>query len=336
MQDCEPLLDPLNNYDSEAQSATSAYNLLLLLGGLTVATYALVQFAESRNRLNYESRLARIVAGFLILLTRMMHTSGDDLNITSGKKIIAAGPHQTTLEAFVLASKITGAPPQFLATDFFNFVPGVASFMRMFKTIQVPSHRTKDPNGRSSNQVLELGNKALNEDGCVALFPQGNFSRIGQKPPRVYSGAAKLALMNNIPIHVVRLDGFWCMQNPLIPISIRNHAYYRAFLSLFHMNNVRTTLCCIVDYHLQPENAHQSDEEKINEICAQLYAYFRHTQDLSPEEISAVKTEIAEKKHLLIWNNKVKEDDAEKSALLSSKAGNGLVPSSPCLSLRPQ
>ena len=127
--------------------------------------------------------------------------------------------------------------------------------------------------------------------------------------------------MNKIPIHVIRLDGFWSLQNPLIPVFVRNSIYYRAFLSAFHVNNVRTTSCGVIDFHLQPENKDLSDEKKIEEICAQLYAYYRHTQELTVEQIAVIKKEISDKTHLLIWNNKVKQDELGKELITLKKQG---------------
>lgn len=309
------------NYDFEAESTSSAYNLLFLLAGLAVAIYALVRFAESNNRLNYENRFARIIAGLLTLVINMLHTKSGDLEITNTEnKLIAIGPHRTSWEAAVVASKIKGTPPRFFATDAYNAIPGVSSFLKMFKVIPVESNATKSENGRTANaSVLDQASKALNEKGCIALFPQGNFAKLGQEPPRIYAGAARLALKNKIPIHVIRLDGFWCLQNPLIPLFIRNNSYYRAFFSVLHMNNVRTKLCCVIDFHLQPENEHLSDEDKIEELCAQLYSYFRHTDELSDKQIDAIKTEISNKTHHLIWNNKVKQDELGKQLVALKK-----------------
>ncbi|WED43375.1 lysophospholipid acyltransferase family protein [Legionella cardiaca] len=310
----------LNNSDD---SLSSTYTLLLLFTGVVVATMALVKFAESNNRLNYDNRLARIIAGVLVCMTRMMHTKGGDLEIPDAEsKLLALGPHRTGWEAVVVASKMKGTPPRFFATDSFNAVPGVASFMKMFKTIPVKAHATKDDNGRSANSdALELASEILNNKGCVAIFPQGNFARLEQEPPRVYNGAAKLALKNKVPIHVIRLDGFWCLQNSCLPRFIRNSVSYRAFLSAFHMNNVRTTLCSVIDFHLQPENESLSDEAKIEEICAQLYAYYRHTQELTVEQIGTIKKEIADKTHLLIWQHRLKQDDVTKQLLTLKKEG---------------
>lgn len=307
-------IEPHNNYD---ESVASAYNILFLLAGLAVATYAIARFAESNNQLNYENRFARIIAGLLLLMTRIMHTKSGDLEITNApteNKLIAVGPHRTGWEAIVVASKMKGTPPQFFATTAFNSIPGVSSFLKMFKTIPVEATATKSGNGRSANAgALEQASKALSEHGCVALFPQGNFARLGQEPPRVYTGVAKLALMNKTPIHVLRLDGFWSLQNPIIPVFVRNSAYYRAFLSWFHMNNVRTTLCCVIDFHLKPESENLSEEEKIEEICAQLYAYYSCTQELTPKQIDAITTaEISTKTHLLIWKKKVEQCELEK------------------------
>lgn len=310
-------LDSFDSCSVDDDALLSAYALLFLLTGLALATYAFARFAEFNNRLNYDSRSARIIAGCLRLMVHMLHTTSDDLEITNPEnKLITIGPHRTGWEAVVVASKIKGTPPRFFATDAYNSMPGVSAFMKMFKTIPVGANATKIRDGRTSNaSALDVASNILNERGCVALFPQGNFSKLGQEPPRVYAGAAKLALQHKIPIHVIRLDGFWCLQNPYIPLIIRNNLYYRAFLSLFHMNNVRAILCCEIDFHLQPESKDLSNEEIINEICAQLYAYYRHTEELTVKEISAVKTEISKKTHLLIWDNKLKQDALGKQLL---------------------
>lgn len=311
-------LDPLNHYD---ESGVSAYTTLFLLSGLTIAAYMCVRFAESNNRLTYENRFARVIAGLLIFIMRMLHTRRGDLEITNAEnQIITIGPHRTGWEAIAVAAKMEGTPPRVFATTNFNSIPGVSSFLKMFKTIPVEANATRGENGRSANaDALDQASQVLSEKGCVALFPQGNFARLGEEPPRVYAGAAKLALQNKVPIQVIRLDGFWCLQNPLIPTFIRNSAHYRAFLSFFHMNNVRATLCCTIDFHLKSEHEHLSEEEKIDEICAQLYAFYRHTQELTGEQIDAIKPEIAKKTHLLIWHNKVEQDGLRKQLVSLKK-----------------
>ncbi|MFZ4076970.1 MAG: lysophospholipid acyltransferase family protein [Legionellaceae bacterium] len=295
-------------------SSSHAYTLLFMLTGLSVAVYAFARFAEANNQLNYNSRLSRIIAGCLNLTVNMLHTTAGDLSIVNDEaKLITSGPHLTSWEAFVLASKMKGTPPQIFATDMYNFIPGVASFMERFKVITIEANPVKQAGGPSGNaKALEKASQALKEKGCVALFPQGNFCKIAQDAPRVYNGAAKLAIMNQIPIHVIRLDGYWSLQNTLIPLFVRNHAYFRAFVSGFLRNNVRATLCCVIDFHLQPENNNLSEDEKIDEICAQLYAYYRHTEELSVEQINSIKTSISDKTHLMVWKNKVQQGALEK------------------------
>lgn len=117
--------------DNNDDSVSSAYTILLLLAALAAVTYAIARFAESNNRLNYENRFARIIAGLLLVMTRMMHTKSGDLEITNAEKeskLIAVGPHRTGWEAVVLASKMKGTPPRFLATTAFDAMPGVSSF----------------------------------------------------------------------------------------------------------------------------------------------------------------------------------------------------------------
>lgn len=321
----EPPFDP-NQCDLEPESSSSFLQTILLVTGLAFLLLALLRFLESRNRFNYESRTARIIAGLITVTSRVAHSNSPDLDVPTEKALLAVGPHRTSLDAFVVASKLRGpTPPQYLATDAFNALPGIGpkigSFLKMFKAISVPANGVKGDGRSAAASSLELGSKALDEKGCVVLFPQGNFSKIGQDPHKVYPGAAKLAIANGIPIHVIRLDNFWCLKNSLIPLSVRNSQAYRAFFSLLHMNNVQAKLCCVIDFHLNPENAHLKEEEIIDEICAQLYAYFRHTRDLTPKQVDSIKVEIGEKRHHLIWKNKVEQDATGKQLIELKKAG---------------
>jgi 1-acyl-sn-glycerol-3-phosphate acyltransferase len=203
-------------------------------------------------------------------------------------------------------------PPQFFATDAFHAIPGVASLFDMFRVITIKAKASKDgQQGRSANaEALDEASRILQHNGCVAVFPQGNFARIGQKPPRIYNGTATLAVTNKMPIHVIRLDGFWSLSNPVIPVFIRNNTFYRAFFALFHMNRVRVNLCDVIDVHLQAEHENSSDEEKIEAINARLYACYRQTEELTPEKIDKLKSTFSEPDniHLSIWRNKVRHD----------------------------
>ena len=89
----------------------------------------------------------------------------------------------------------------------------MAAFLNMFKIIPIKAKATKGENGQSANSdALDKASEILNHNGCIALFPQGNFARLNQEPPRVYPGAAKLAVKHKLPIHVLRLDGFWSLK----------------------------------------------------------------------------------------------------------------------------
>ncbi|CAM3087795.1 Uncharacterised protein [Legionella steigerwaltii] len=308
----------LDLHNDNDDFASSAYNLLYLLIALVTVTYLLARYFESRNRLNYESRSARIISGLIKVTTDLLHTKSGDLKITGHEgQIIAVGPHRTGLvDGAVVASKMEGIPPHIFATDVYNFIPGVRSFMEMFQAITIKAQATKSGDGRSANaEALEKAGKVLREKGCLALFPQGNFAKIGQEPHRVYDGAAKLAVKNNAAIRVLRLDGFWSIDNPFIPVFVRNNSIYRALGSFFHMNNVRVTECCVIDFHTKPESENLSESEKIEKICVQLYAFYRRTENLSVEQIRAIKREVVDisnKTHHLIWAKKLKHDGLVK------------------------
>ena len=326
-----------DNYN-HSNFATGSGNLsFILTAGISITgIFALIKLDESSKRLNYDSLLARGVAGFLTIMMNVFHTENDGFDMMNdGSKIIVAGPHRSSLDGLSVASKVRGTPPQFFVTDQFDALPGVAAFLNMFKMIPIKAIATKREKGQSANiDALDKASEVLNKNGCIALFPQGNFAKINEEPPRVYPGAAKLAVKHKLPIHVLRLDGFWSLQNPLIPLIIRNNMYYRAFFSLFHLNNIRTTLCCEIDFHLKPENEHLSDDDKIEEINAQMYAYYRDTRELTVEQIGGIKTLISDKKHHLIWNNKTKRDALQKELTKLKAEGVKLEAEAALLSMK--
>lgn len=308
------------NNESHHDAASTVATMLMLLIGFTLSLSVLAklaQRAEANNRLDYDSPFARRLAGALLFIVNMLHTTKNDMEIPDGANaLIAIGPHRTGWEALVVASKMKGAPPRFLATSNYNAVPGVYSFLKMFKAISVEPGVAKNSPGRTVNALaMDEASRELENKGCVALFPQGDFARINQDPPLIYPGIARLALRNKIPVHVIRLDGFNCLENSWIPLVIRNNSYYRAFLSLAHRNNIRTTLCGVIDFHLQAENADLPEEEKIQEICAQLYAWYHQTRELSREEIAGIREQIDNKKHQPFWANRTKQEHLRKQIL---------------------
>lgn len=390
-----------NNFESE--SPYNAHNLLFALSNFVIASCVSVMVALYNNQIDYDSRQARIIAGFLRLFMLAWHTDGKDIEFLEPKKkvplmikgaevpadeinvkqseeksqvtpslqitdnegsikslseaalqqvdseasivansdgkvslkslgevalqqttedkatsepvtkgrLIAIVPHRAgILEGVGVASKLKGRPLRFFATDMFDFIPGVAATMKMFKTIPIAAN----PNGKSGNSgAIDLGVEALNNGESIAVFPQGGFSRIDEEPLRIYSGVAKMAIKAKVAIDVLRLDGLWSLSNRFIPVSIRNNTYYRALFSAFHLNKITTRACALVDYHLQEENQDLSEEALIEEICAQLYAYGRHTHELSDEQLKTIDVEISEGRHLPIWRTKVELCDRRKA-----------------------
>lgn len=305
-----------NIYNRNDSDSSNLLWILMTFVAFMMLVLTLLRLLEGQNRLNYEHRLTRIIAGFIQVVTRVLHAKQNTLDLPEeGPTLIAVGPHRTGfLDAVSLATQLKGNPPRFLATDGFNKIPGVSSVLSMFKTIPVKSTPKTIDNGNhkpANSNAIEAATKALQDKGCVALFPQGSLC-IGKDSPMIYPGAARLAIQNKIPIHVVRLDGYWSINNWLLPMFVRNNRYYRAFLSSLHLNNIQTILCCVIDLHLKPENSHMTNDEMINEISAQLYAYFRHIGELTPKQIAGIKEEIASGKHREIWDNKASQYGLER------------------------
>ncbi len=334
-----PNFNPLENKPSSTD-----YTLLLILTGLALATYTFAKYAKKHHQLRFEHPSAQKIANLLAFMVHMLHSGSHSLELPSESLLVTGGPHRTgSLDAIKLAMDIKGLAPRFFATDMFKKIPGVAAFMNMFQVILVEAEPNKGEEKKSADsesievkatpsqvkksansKSIEEASKILQAKGCVAIFPQGNLARLGQKSPKIYRGAAQLAFDNRLPLYVIRLDGFWCLQNPLIPVCIRNHVIFRTLLCMLHLNNIRTTLCCVIDFHTKHENYHLSEKEVIEEICAQLYAYYCHTEDLTPEQIKKITTNISKNMHHTLWKNKCKQEILRKELLELEKEETSL------------
>lgn len=318
-------LNPVNPYRFDEETISYAMHFLLLASILTTLYRVgnnlgnrIGTFLESKNRFHYEDPAARMMAGFLTLIA-WYHTVNQDLKIDGKGKLYGCGPHRTKIDALGAAKNFKDTPLRIFATDGFNYIPGVERFLTMFQVIPVKANAPKI-NGQSANaQALVQASEILKKKGCVFMFPQGGFSRVGEEALKIFDGIIELAMMNQIPIEVLRIDGFPSLKNGL-PRSIINNTLYRVFGTALLPNKIRTKECGPLDFHLRSENAHLSDEEKKRELRAQLYAYYRHTQDLTDQQIEVIKTEIEAGTHLEIWDNKVKQYDIEKQLTALKKA----------------
>ncbi len=216
--------------------------------------------------------------------------------------IAVAGPHRAgALDAAAVALSLKGRPPRFFATDSFNGIPGVKSFMEKFQVIFIGANNKKTT-GRSANfDALDKASEALQNGDRVALFPQGNFSLSNQVAPKVYDGAARLAIRNKKPIYVLRLDGYNSIESFILPRMVTDSPIFRAFVSFFMANNIRVSLCLTIDYHLQEENVSKPEEELICEINAQMYAFYNVTKSLKAEQIEKIHELIDSGEHRKLW-----------------------------------
>lgn len=276
-----------------------------------------ISAAKEYNRLDLDDESAKAIAGFLQAYMHTFHTTKDTLPLPEDEAaIIAVGPHKTgAVDAFSFAANVKGKTPRFFATNTFFQTPlvggGIKWFMTKFNVIVVDFGKQTEGKVNARQAVLDAGNKALEEKGRVAVFPQGNFAYIGKEAPIVYSGTARMAIKNGLPIHLVRLDGFKSLENGW-PVFVRNNSIYRALGTLFHRNNIKTNLCWAIDVHLRGGNQFLSEEEKIRLINAEMYAFFRHIEELTPARIEKIKSEIALGLHLKVWDNRFGKYSLEK------------------------
>ncbi len=309
------LLDPING-----ESSSYGFEYMILAIGFLLLTYALLKKFQNSNRVQLEDNSARTIGGCLQWFSRIWHTNNDrhtDLP-TEGPAILALGDHLTGADGVYLASTLPGTKdepaqvPEFFATTSHNNIPGVAGFLKMFKTIPVHFNKPKKGIKGPRSDAIERGVEAIERGGMVAIFPQGNICYMDKDAPLIYPGAARMAIKTKTPIHVIRLDGFWSVYNPYLPKFIRNSQAWRLFFSFLHMNNVKPTLCCVIDCHLKPENQDKSQPELERLINAEMYAYFRNLGDLTPEQIDKIREEVAQGRHLKMWDLKYKRYLLEK------------------------
>lgn len=280
------------------------YFILITLTSLFTLGITTQQLLERTNRLNYPDRTTRTLAGFIRFFMMLLHTQSAPLALPEEAALLAAGPHRTGMDGIALGVRLEGKPPRPWATNLYNRIPGVGRFLNQFGVIFVDDvgkakgHVTVDP----VTSAVEVVNKG----GRFAAFPQGNLCYEGQESHPIFDGMAKVAIQTGKPIYAIRLDGFWSVSTRWIPLSIRNSSLYRLFGTLIVPNNIRPTHCHTIDWHLREENKNQPEAEKIRQINAVLYAYFRHTGELSPAQIDRIKLEIESGKHLEIWDNRFK------------------------------
>jgi hypothetical protein len=320
---------------SSFDTANDAYNdhfNLFLFAVCTIVVHKLIarilKLLEAQTDLTYEDATARKMAGFLTILMRLFHAKPGNSKIAGG--LVAVGPHRTGLDGIVAATTMMqDKPPRFFVTTAFNAIPGMKAFLTMFEVIPVDFTKKKQGGQSANARALEEASKILQDKGCVVLFPQGDFAKLTQPtPPIIHAGIATLAVENNIPIEVLRLDGFWSLRNPLIPLGIRESRLYRAIGAMFHVNKIETTHCCTIDFHLKSENADLSKEDKIERIRAILYAYYEETADLKPEDIQSITRSITDGNHYLgKWRARAEQDQLERLNRQSKAvAGPALTP----------
>lgn len=268
-------------------------------------------------------------------------TKVDAIKVTDAKnKIIVVGPHRTSWDAALVLMNLEGEPVRCFATTAHNSLPGVKSVLNMFEVIPV-KHDTKPIKGengevlRSANaDALDEAAKIISEGGRVLMFPQGNIVKKGQKPPTIYDGSAKLAIATGTTISAYRIDGF---TTSFLPERLTETALWKLFLSVLCPGEKKTTYLGEIDVHLKKENIDKPENEKIALINAELFAYYRHTENLALPQIQKIKTEIKDGIHNTIWGNRTAQDKAKKQLELLEKTGDELVkPTAIAMGLSPK
>jgi|GEM_PF-1638821 len=314
-----------NTFDDASSDSNIYFTILMIpvFSALVVGLAAicakltrksLEDLAESNCHLDYKDRDARITAGVLAYMIDTLHSSQEPhVEIADEGQVVAIVPHRTGWESFLVGAKFLiksneedtkSRAPWWYATD----VLGHKDFCEKMQCIIVKADAKKGPNGERANQAaIDEGNEKIRSKENLYVYPTGNWAKLGQpEPPMIFNGAAEHAIDNNIPMPVVRLDGFKSLTNSFFSEKTRNSSFYRTVISGLIPNDVRLRVCPKIDFHLKEENQHLSREEKIRGINATLYAYARYTKDLSEAELQEIDREVAEGRHLESYDNRAK------------------------------
>lgn len=162
--------------------------------------------SPSRSNLAYRN-VARIVRTFLFATTRPDWHGAEHLPAEGG--FIAAANHVTGVDPLTFAHYLWdhGHVPRILAKSSLFTVPVVGPALRA--TGQIPVHRETAAAGDSLRSAVT----AIEQGECVAVFPEGTFTRDPDLWPMVArTGVARLALTTRAPVVPVAQ---WGMQDLL-------------------------------------------------------------------------------------------------------------------------
>jgi len=312
------MTDAPDEESTDGQIAATLSMLQLTSFFFFLSAYKVHEYSQC---LNYDDRVTRYCAGMLQLIMRTFHLNNleSDTIKAPGKTLLAVLPHQTSWDSMALGAVMVGQPPRYYTIKNFLDIPGVGAIMRRFQAIPIEDSTGKDEKAKEkakqrNRDAEKEAQDILDNDGCVAIFPQGGFAKIGKPPLPVFNGTARLALNTKepTPIRVVRVSGFWSLENPLIPVSWRNNRMYRFLGTLLQFNRVKVTEEHTITWHIK--NSGATTDEKVRHINAELFAFANQNDNQS------IKAMIKSGDHLTQWDAKLRDYQEEKAAREAIKA----------------
>lgn len=192
----------------------------ILLTVATIFSYFFISYLKTVFTYWHQIPSDSIFIKLLALLGKLLikphiiispNISETDLELINNNSIIVVSNHQTGSDPILLMLALN-RPLSFLATDYYNYVPGIKNLLAQAKCISVPYQDEGRRDNSQREYIIKQAIDLLNKNNSVGLFPYGVFHNykseyLKGKKIKIKTGAAEIALRSQKPVVVVNLSG---------------------------------------------------------------------------------------------------------------------------------
>lgn len=181
-----------------------------------------------------------------------------DIEIINKNSVIAVSNHQTGVDPVFLMLVLNRAV-SFLATDFYNNIPGIRYILNKMRSIFVPTVTSDTDKFKVREEIISKAVARLQNNNTIALFPYGRFhtykTKIDNNKIRIKTGAAEIALRSQKPIVVMNLKG--------IPDVLLDNVFIGFLFYLFFGHYTVTT---VFERVIKPEDFPNTGDKERDQI----------------------------------------------------------------------